>query len=74
MTEYTAETDLAGTEQVLAAAGCIRTGRPYVAVGLLGLGEVGRIYGAALVAAGHRVTGFDPYAQDPPRGVELTES
>lgn len=45
-----------------------------VAIGLLGLGEVGRIYGAALVAAGHRVTGFDPNAQDPPKGVEPAES
>lgn len=45
-----------------------------VAIGLLGLGEVGRIYGAALAAAGHRVTGFDPHAQDPPKGVELAES
>lgn len=45
-----------------------------LSIGLLGLGEVGRIYGAALAAAGHRVTGFDPYAQDPPEGVELAES
>lgn len=43
-------------------------------IAVIGLGEVGRIYGAALAAAGHRVTGFDPYAQDPPKGVELAES
>ncbi|GAA1209575.1 hypothetical protein GCM10009675_32330 [Prauserella alba] len=35
---------------------------------------MGRIYGAALVAAGHRVTAFDPYAQTLPEGVELRES
>jgi 3-hydroxyisobutyrate dehydrogenase-like beta-hydroxyacid dehydrogenase len=47
---------------------------PGVAIGLLGLGEVGRIYGTALAAAGHRVTGFDPSAQDPLPGVELADA
>jgi len=33
---------------------------------VIGLGEAGRIYAEALVAAGHRVTGFDPVAEPPP--------
>jgi 3-hydroxyisobutyrate dehydrogenase len=46
------------------------TGRFTVAV--VGLGEVGRVYGTALHAAGHHVRGFDPYAPGPVDGVEVT--
>lgn len=43
-------------------------------VAILGLGEVGRIYGAALAEAGHRVTGFDPYLHESPAGVEVADT
>ncbi|WP_328528165.1 NAD(P)-binding domain-containing protein [Nocardioides sp. NBC_00368] len=43
-------------------------------VAILGLGEVGRIYGTALAEAGHRVTGFDPYLQESPAGVEVADT
>lgn len=43
-------------------------------VAILGLGEVGRIYGAALVDAGHQVTGFDPYLDQAPAGVEVADT
>ncbi|MFE6508200.1 NAD(P)-binding domain-containing protein [Nocardioides sp. NPDC057767] len=43
-------------------------------VAILGLGEVGRIYGAALADAGHRVTGFDPYLHESPAGVEVADT
>lgn len=36
---------------------------------VIGLGEAGATYAAALVAAGHQVTGFDPVAPDTPAGV-----
>ncbi|WP_115788294.1 NAD(P)-dependent oxidoreductase [Arthrobacter silvisoli] len=36
---------------------------------VIGLGEAGATYAAALVAAGHRVTGFDPVAPTTPAGV-----
>lgn len=41
---------------------------------IIGLGEVGQIYGAALRAAGHDVTGFDPLATSSPEGIKLTSS
>lgn len=40
-------------------------------VTVIGLGEVGRIYGAALSEAGHRVRGYDAYATGPVDGVEV---
>ena len=40
-------------------------------VAVIGLGEVGRIYGAALHRAGHRVRGFDAYSSGPVDGVEV---
>ncbi|MFJ9389927.1 NAD(P)-binding domain-containing protein [Nocardioides sp. NPDC101246] len=43
-------------------------------VAILGLGEVGRIYGTALAEAGHRVTGFDPYLSEAPGGVEVADT
>lgn len=43
-------------------------------VAIVGLGEVGRIYGAALVERGHRVTGFDPFVTEPIAGVEVRPS
>lgn len=43
-------------------------------VAILGLGEVGRIYGTALAEAGHRVAGFDPYLQEAPAGVEVADT
>ena len=43
-------------------------------VAILGLGEVGRVYGTALAEAGHRVTGFDPYLQEAPAGVEVADT
>jgi 3-hydroxyisobutyrate dehydrogenase-like beta-hydroxyacid dehydrogenase len=36
---------------------------------VIGLGEAGATYAAALVAAGHSVTGFDPIAPSTPAGV-----
>jgi 3-hydroxyisobutyrate dehydrogenase-like beta-hydroxyacid dehydrogenase len=36
---------------------------------VIGLGEAGATYAAALVDAGHSVTGFDPVAPSTPRGV-----
>lgn len=36
---------------------------------VIGLGEAGATYAAALVAAGHSVTGFDPVAPNTPAGV-----
>lgn len=36
---------------------------------VIGLGEAGATYAAALVAAGHKVTGFDPVAPSTPAGV-----
>ncbi|MDR6987550.1 3-hydroxyisobutyrate dehydrogenase-like beta-hydroxyacid dehydrogenase [Paenarthrobacter nitroguajacolicus] len=36
---------------------------------VIGLGEAGATYAAALVAAGHQVTGFDPVAPSTPAGV-----
>lgn len=36
---------------------------------VIGLGEAGATYAAALVAAGHSVTGFDPVAPSTPAGV-----
>src|SRR5688572_17392029 len=41
-------------------------------VAIIGLGEVGRIYGAALHEAGHKVSGYDPYAQAPVEGVRVS--
>jgi 3-hydroxyisobutyrate dehydrogenase len=43
-------------------------------VAIVGLGEVGRIYGAALHEAGHKVSGYDPYAQDPVEGVRVSDT
>jgi 3-hydroxyisobutyrate dehydrogenase len=39
------------------------------AVTIIGLGEAGATYAAALTAAGHQVTGFDPVAPSTPAGV-----
>ena len=39
------------------------------AVTVIGLGEAGATYAAALHAAGHNVTGFDPVAPTTPAGV-----
>jgi 3-hydroxyisobutyrate dehydrogenase len=36
---------------------------------VIGLGEAGATYAAALTAAGHKVTGFDPVAPNTPAGV-----
>ena len=36
---------------------------------VIGLGEAGATYAAALTAAGHKVTGFDPVAPSTPAGV-----
>jgi 3-hydroxyisobutyrate dehydrogenase-like beta-hydroxyacid dehydrogenase len=36
---------------------------------VIGLGEAGATYAAALTAAGHAVTGFDPVAPTTPAGV-----
>lgn len=41
-------------------------------IAVVGLGEVGRIYGTALHATGHHVRGFDPYAPHSAEGVEVT--
>lgn len=49
-------------------------GASQLAVGIIGLGEVGRIYGAALDAAGHKVSGYDPYVQGPVDGVRVTDT
>lgn len=49
-------------------------GASQLAVGIIGLGEVGRIYGAALDAAGHKVSGYDPYVQGPVDGVHVTDT
>lgn len=38
---------------------------------IIGLGEAGAIYATALLAAGHRVTGYDPVVSTAPAGVEL---
>jgi 3-hydroxyisobutyrate dehydrogenase len=43
-------------------------------VAIVGLGEVGRIYGTALHEAGHKVSGYDPYAQGPVEGVRLSDT
>ncbi|WP_051217678.1 NAD(P)-dependent oxidoreductase [Nocardioides insulae] len=40
-------------------------------VTIVGLGEVGRVYGSALVAAGHRVSGHDPFIDTAPAGVTV---
>ncbi|UEL28676.1 NAD(P)-dependent oxidoreductase [Pseudarthrobacter sp. L1SW] len=44
------------------------------AVTVIGLGEAGATYAAALHAAGHRVTGFDPVAPTTPAGVTRAAS
>lgn len=44
------------------------------AIAILGLGEVGRVYGAALAAAGHTVTGYDPYNNKQVEGVTILHS
>lgn len=41
---------------------------------IIGLGEAGATYAAALTAAGHRVTGFDPVAPTTPAGVTRAAS
>jgi 3-hydroxyisobutyrate dehydrogenase-like beta-hydroxyacid dehydrogenase len=43
-------------------------------IGIVGLGEVGRIYGAALSAAGHQVSGYDPHVHGPVDGVRVTDT
>ncbi|QCR18105.1 NAD(P)-dependent oxidoreductase [Agrococcus sp. SGAir0287] len=43
-------------------------------IAILGLGEAGALYASAAVAAGHTVTGFDPFAQTTPDGVERAAS
>ncbi|APX34981.1 phosphogluconate dehydrogenase [Brachybacterium sp. P6-10-X1] len=40
---------------------------------ILGLGEVGRIYGAALAAAGHEVLGYDPYSTGAVEGLTVLD-
>lgn len=45
-----------------------------LSVGIVGLGEVGRIYGEALNGAGHKVSGYDPYVQGPVNGVHVTDT
>lgn len=45
-----------------------------LAVGIIGLGEVGRIYGTALSQAGHKVSGYDPYAEGPVDGVRVADT
>lgn len=42
-----------------------------LAVAIVGLGEVGRVYGTALHGAGHEVSGYDPYVTDPVDGVRV---
>lgn len=41
---------------------------------LIGLGEVGQIYAAALLEAGHEITGYDPFITHAPQRVELARS
>lgn len=43
-------------------------------VAVIGLGEVGRIYGAALDTAGHQVLGYDPYVDGDVEGVQVTQT
>lgn len=43
-------------------------------VTVIGLGEVGSVFGEALAAAGHRVLGHDPFSDDTPAGVERAAS
>ena len=43
-------------------------------VALVGLGEVGRIYGAALDAAGHDVRGYDAFTTAPADGIKVAGS
>lgn len=43
-------------------------------VAIIGLGEVGRIYGSALHRAGHAVHGYDAYNADPVDGITVTDS
>lgn len=43
-------------------------------VAVIGLGEAGRIYAAALHEAGHQVIGFDPVRTEPLTGVSLADS
>lgn len=40
---------------------------------ILGLGEVGRIYGAALASVGHDVLGFDPFSTGPINGITVID-
>lgn len=49
-------------------------GTAQLSVGIIGLGEVGRIYGTALAEAGHEVRGYDPYADGPVEGVRVADS
>ncbi|UUX59235.1 NAD(P)-dependent oxidoreductase [Glutamicibacter halophytocola] len=41
---------------------------------LIGLGEVGQIYAAALLEAGHDIIGYDPFINRAPRGAHLAQS
>lgn len=41
---------------------------------LIGLGEVGQTYAAALLEAGHEVTGYDPFINHAPQGAQLAQS
>jgi 3-hydroxyisobutyrate dehydrogenase len=41
---------------------------------VIGLGEAGAIYSAALVQAGHTVTGYDPVAPTTPEGITRADS
>jgi 3-hydroxyisobutyrate dehydrogenase-like beta-hydroxyacid dehydrogenase len=42
-----------------------------VRIAVLGLGEAGRIYASGLVEQGHQVSGYDPFADTAPAGVEF---
>ncbi|MFJ2620429.1 DUF1932 domain-containing protein [Glutamicibacter sp. NPDC087344] len=41
---------------------------------IIGLGEVGQIYSAALRGAGHEIIGFDPFVSTAPEGMTLAAS
>lgn len=42
-------------------------------IAVLGLGEVGRVYGAALAAAGHDVLGYDAFSSSPVEGITVLD-
>lgn len=53
---------------------CKEAERIYMHTAIIGLGEAGSRYAAALVGAGHQVTAFDPRDIEAPAGVALAPS